>query len=168
MRLVGALLAALACLDVALLWSRSRRERINVLDGLIRAMNVIEAELGGKASPLPPLMTKLSREDGTIGAFFAAVSDALDSLGAQPFSEIWRSAVHAHFSLLPEWERSALTELGNALGRYPLQMQREAVALCREQLREQLALARKQYGEQARLVWALALSAGVLLGIVLI
>ncbi len=168
MKLAGAITIVLSCLYAAVLWNRTRKERISTLEGLIRCLNVMEAELGGKASPLPGIMALLSREKGTAGLFFASVSKELDKLGMRPFYEIWNTAAHTRLQTLSDTDREAVAALGRALGRYPLPMQLEAVIACREGLREKLHAERQANREQTRLSWALALSFGFLLWIVLI
>ena len=167
MKLFGALLSLAACLYAALVYQRASMQRIRLLEALVRALRRIEAELCAKAAPLPAIMQALSREGGCAGGFFAALSRGLQELGTRSFAELWSEAAAA-LPALDGADRAILAELGSALGRYPLPLQQRAVEDCAARLAERLETARGRYREQSRLVWALALSAGALLGIVLI
>ena len=168
-KLFGAILTAAGCLFAASAWNRSRVSRLRTLDRLVQALTYMEAELAGKAAPLPQLALRLSRQtDGAVGRFFAALVREMDALGERPFCEIWTEAAEANLPELRNRERDAIRDLGASLGRYPVGMQCEAIAVCRELLLREINAARQNEREESRLVWGLSASAGLLLWILLI
>lgn len=169
MRVLGVVLVLLGSLLLGFVWQRGQKRRIACLAGLSAALTRLEAELAGKNASLPVIALILAEEaNGAEGAFFSALSQKLSALGERSFRELWCEATEAELPALTTMEKSAMRELGGALGRYPMEMQLASLSRCRSLFEEHLARARTTLPNDARLVWGLAASSGLLLLIVLL
>ncbi len=168
-KVLGSVLILTGCAAAGYLLCAARRRRLQCLEALAAAVTAMEAELAGRAAPIPELAATLSeRFDGPAGAFFRLLLSKLDRLGETPLYKLWSEAVRETLTDLTPDERAALCELGASLGRYPLDMQRQALALCRNALSDAAAAARRKEAEERRLIWAFSTASGVLLLILLL
>lgn len=169
MRAAGALMICLACLMYCLRYSRAAGARLRELDCAAYMLELTAAELESRLTPLPELARKLSQSLGEpASGFLIRLMDGMDSLGEKSFSGIWSECAKLSFGALEEDELSALSELGTSLGRYDIDSQLSAIALCAAKLRNGAASCRTQTPEKRRLHLGLACSAAAILVVLLI
>ena len=167
-RLVGAVLVAFgsACLGLGAAADLGRRVRR--LEAVSAGLELLERELWERGSPLPELLDQLAqRTSDPACTLFAQCAQACGRLEQAPFSESWRHLVDS-LDGLPEGGRRALLPLGEVLGRYEAQGQREAIAQVRAALERERTRAEEEKLRMGRVYQALGLSGGAFLVILLL
>ena len=157
-----------ACFGAGTMVSQVKKQRIETLRGLCAALELMEAELGTRLSPMPELVGLLAgKMGGQTGAFFSHLSSLMEKLGAEDFSALWQEAANAMLDALDAADLDELCRLGHILGQYELDKQLAAVRLCAAALRSGLDAAEKEYPGEKRLGLGLSTAAGALLIIAL-
>ncbi len=168
MKVFGALMILTGSLSLSFGMCRRRRQRMKLLRDLAQALLYMEGELEGSLAPLPQLMNRLSADICRDSRpFFSVVAERLAFLGDEAFSALWSKAAEQTLKELSPREREAVQALGESLGRYPLPMQLNTIARCREFLLESEKAARQRYMDERRLIWGVPAAAALLLWIIL-
>lgn len=135
LKLIGALLlaggaGALGCSAAAQL-----SRRVAVLRALLGALEGMEREIAFRLTPMPELLERAAAESPPpVCTLFARCRTLLDELGERSMAELWREALEQVPLGLDGPGRLALEELGEVLGRYDGDGQREALAHTRAEL----------------------------------
>ena len=164
LKLIGALLlaggaGALGCSAAAQL-----SRRVAVLRALLGALEGMEREIAFRLTPMPELLERAAAESPPpVCTLFARCRTLLDELGERSMAELWREALG-----LDGPGRLALEELGEVLGRYDGDGQREALAHTRAELSRALEQAREAREKQGRMYQVLGITAGAFLVILLL
>ena len=161
LKLIGALLlaggaGALGCSAAAQL-----SRRVAVLRALLGALEGMEREIAFRLTPMPELPPPVC-------TLFARCRTLLDELGERSMAELWREALEQVPLGLDGPGRLALEELGEVLGRYDGDGQREALAHTRAELSRALEQAREAREKQGRMYQVLGITAGAFLVILLL
>lgn len=168
-RLLGAALVAGCGVWMGLQRTVWYTRRVETLQALLQALSLMEWELAGRETPLPELLRRLERETrGPVQRFFAACGEQLSSLGQSPFGALWEAAEAQVQLPLDREERSVLLEIGQVLGRYDQESQRQAISRSREQLAARLEQARAERERLGRLAGIVGASAGLITVLLLI
>ena len=134
MKGIGLLLCSSSLILTALQARSRQRNQIDTLRELCAALARMAAELAEHGTPLPQLMDELSVEaSALLRPFFEALTQSLQQLDKQSFSESWRQAVDRHLSLRTA-QKKTLKGLGGYLGRYSGELQRDALMSVRGEL----------------------------------
>ena len=166
---VGALLlaggaGALGCSAAAQL-----SRRVAVLRALLGALEGMEREIAFRLTPMPELLERAAAESPPpVCTLFARCRTLLDELGERSMAELWREALEQVPLGLDGPGRLALEELGEVLGRYDGDGQREALAHTRAELSRALEQAREAREKQGRMYQVLGITAGAFLVILLL
>ena len=167
--LIGALLlaggaGALGCSAAAQL-----SRRVAVLRALLGALEGMEREIAFRLTPMPELLERAAAESPPpVCTLFARCRTLLDELGERSMAELWREALEQVPLGLDGPGRLALEELGEVLGRYDGDGQREALAHTRAELSRALEQAREAREKQGRMYQVLGITAGAFLVILLL
>jgi len=89
-------------------------------------------------------------------------------LGEKSFSAIWEESLAVCNAALAENEFDSIRSLGNVLGKYTLETQSRALDECISLLRQSEKNASFDFPQMKRLSLGVSVSAGLLLGILLI
>lgn len=145
------------------------KERAQTLSRLIGALGHLEEELTFCLTPLPALLDSLARQtEGTVGRFFQSCLDGMRAAPQAGLRTSWRQAVDDRLGVLREEAQEAVRSLGDTLGRYDGEEQRQALrqTVARlERLRQQSEEERARLG---KVYTTVSLAAGALAVIVLI
>ena len=166
--LLGAVLVAaggalLGCQAAAGLRKRGRAVR-QMEEGLA----LLERELELSAPPLSRLLERgAAHSQGPARGLFQGCAQGLDRLDREDFSSLWRRMVRERTELTPEGQ-AVLLPLGDTLGRYDGERQREALAAARRRLGELAGRLEADSRRQGRVYQALGLSGGAFLVILLL
>ena len=167
-RLIGAVLIAFSAAWLGLSAAGELGRRVRGLANLAVGLELLERELWERGSPLPEVLTQLSqRTEEPASALFARSAAACSQLEEEPFSKAWRRLVEGLEGMTPPG-RAALLPLGEVLGRYEAQGQREAIAQARAALERERARAEEEKLRMGRVYQALGLSGGGFLVILLL
>ena len=120
------------------------------------------------ALPLSRLLERgASHSQEPARALFQGCTQGLDNLDREDFSSLWRRLVQERAELTPEGQ-AILLPLGNTLGRYEGERQRETLSAARRRLGELAARLEADSRRQGRVYQVLGLSGGAFLVILLL
>ncbi len=169
LRAAGAacLLTGAVCLGLS---ARSGlRERRETLEQLQGALTLLEEELAFRLTPMPVLLDRLGRsQEGRCALFFQTVSRGMRSDPERGLRSCWREGIREALPILREPERRCLEELGESLGRYDGESQRDVIRQTRSRLEEYLSQAREEQDRLGRIYLSVSLAGGLLAVIVLL
>lgn len=148
---------------------RQLRERTRTLERLRGALSYLEEELAFRLTALPVLLERLSqREDGRASRFFEEVLEGLRLDPEGGVRQSWRRAMVRQLPMLTEEERQTLLEVGETLGRYDAQAQRQVLKQAEERLEDCRRRSAQEERRLGRVYAALSLAGGAALILVLI
>ena len=168
MRLMGAVLVAAGGAALGFQAAASLRKRGRAVRQMEEGLALLERELELTAPPLPQLLEGGgARCQGPARALFQGCAQGLDRLDREDFSSLWRRLVQERTELTQEGQ-AVLFPLGETLGRYDGERQREALSAARRRLGELAARLEADCRRQGRVYQALGLSGGAFLVILLL
>lgn len=157
------------CLRLALGAAEEMARRASALGAWRAALEDMKGELAFRLPDMPQLLEGLARRAASPAAeTFAGAGQELDRLGVEPFCELWRQAVEGCNALLSREEREDLCRLGEVLGRYGWEDQRQAVEQVERRLAEREDRLRRQLRREGRTYGTLGLALGGFLTILLL
>ena len=169
LRLLGALLLAAGTGAVGFSAAARLASRTRALRALTGALEQMERELAFSLTPIPRLFCLLAADmPPPVGDFFTRCLAGLEELGEKPLAQIWREALEEQPMGLEGQTLDALEQLGQVLGRYDGEGQREAVALTRAELSRALEGAEADRDSRGRMYAALGLTAGAFCAVLLL
>jgi len=146
------------------------RHRCSILAQLTGAAATIRSEITTRLTPVPDLITRLTRETtAPCSLFFKNVEARLGDIGVRTLYDIWNGALDNTPELsLSSDERNALREIPRALGRYDLEEQRLALSHTERQLDSFLQRAREAQVRDSKIKGAVGVCAGIFIVLLLI
>ena len=145
------------------------RRRAQALEELHAALAWLEEELTFRLTPLPQLLERLGKDrQGEAGRFFQETATLLKSDPEGGLHQSWRQAMVQHLELLHPEERQVLLEVGQTLGRYDVQTQRQALSRCTRRLAGFRDEARSEVRRLSKVYAALSLAGGAMVILMLI
>lgn len=167
-RLVGAVLVAAGGAALGFQAAAGLGRRVRALEETAQGLALLERELELNAPPLSRLLERgAERSRGPAEALFRECLRGLDNLDREDFSTLWRRLVSDCCALGSEGQ-AVLAPLGDTLGRYDGERQREALAAARRRLEELAARLEEDSRRRGRVYQALGLSGGAFLVILLL
>ncbi len=167
-RLVGAALVAAGAAWLGLGAAAELGRRVRRLEALSAGLELLERELWERGAPLPEVFRALARRtEEPAAGLFARCAQACAALDREPFPAAWRRLAGALEGLPPE-AGAALLPLGEVLGRYEVQGQREAIGQARAALDRARRRAEEERSRMGRVYQALGLAGGGFLVILLL
>lgn len=145
------------------------RDRTRTLERLRGALCYLEEELAFRLTSLPVLLERLSqRGDGQASRFFGEVLEGLRRDPEGGVRQSWRRAMVRQLPMLAEEERQALLEVGETLGRYDAQAQRQVLKQAAQRLEECRCRSAQEEHRLGRVYAALSLAGGAALILMLV
>ena len=167
-KLVGAVLVAAGSGWLGLSAAAGLTRRLRAVQSMIVGLELMERELWERGAALPELMAALARRCAQPAAgFFQRCAEGCARLDQVPLGESWRQAVD-ELELLSLDSRAALLPLGEVLGRYEADSQRQALEHARQTLEREEQRAQEERRRLGRVYQALGLSGGAFLVILLL
>lgn len=169
LKILGVLLLVGGAGALGLLAAGKLQRRVQALRAVIGALELAERELSFRLTPIPELFAALERRAlSPASACFGRCLAGLDRLGEESLGTLWREAVEETLFDLSPRDRESLVQLGEVLGRYDGEGQREAVALTRTELTRALEGAETDRDTRGRMYTALGLTAGAFCAVLLL
>ena len=135
-RVLGAALVAAGGAVLGFQAAAGLRRQARALEQMAQGLLGLEGELEITAPPLPRLMERCAgRSEGPARELFASCAQGLERLDREELSALWRRLVEERTELGPEGQ-AVLAPLGEVLGRYEADRQREALSTARRRLEE--------------------------------
>ena len=167
-RLIGAALVAAGGAWLGYLAAKELRGQVRAVRQMAEGLALLERELELSAPPLIQLLERgAARSGGPARALFQGCLQGMDSLDRECFSALWRRLVPECGGLSPEGQ-AVLLPLGDTLGRYGGERQREALSATRRRLEELAGRLEADSRRQGWVLQALGLSGGAFLVILLL
>lgn len=167
-KLLGAVLVAAGSGWLGLSAASGLTSRLRAVQAMIAGLELLERELWEHGTALPELMAALAQRCSPPAAdFFKQCAQGCARLDRVPFGESWRQAVNGLELLSPEG-RAALLPLGEVLGRYEADSQRQALEHARQALEREELRAQEERRRLGRVYQTLGLSGGAFLVILLL
>ena len=167
-RLIGAALVAAGGAWLGYLAAKELRGQVRAVRQMAEGLALLERELELSAPPLIQLLERgAARSGGPARALFQGCLQGMDSLDRECFSALWRRLVPECRGLSSEGQ-AVLLPLGDTLGRYGEDRQREALSAARRRLEELAGRLEADSRRQGRVYQALGLSGGAFLVILLL
>lgn len=167
-RVLGAALVAAGGAVLGFQAAAGLRRQVRALEQMAQGLLGLEGELEITAPPLPRLMERCAgRSEGPARELFASCAQGLERLDREELSALWRRLVGERTELGPEGQ-DVLAPLGEVLGRYEADRQREALSTARRRLEEMADRVERDYRRRGRVYEALGLSGGAFLVILLL
>lgn len=167
-RWIGAVLVAGGGFWLGLGRARWHQSRVRVLQALIFALGQMERELREASPPMAELLAVAAKCAGPLEGCFAACLTGLSALEERPFAQLWEEAFRSAGLPLNGEELDQLAALGQVLGRYDQESQRNALQGTADLLRRDLTEAREEERRLGRLDCVLGGAAGLLAVILLL
>ena len=167
-RLIGAALVAAGGAWLGYLAAKELRGQVRAVRQMAEGLALLERELELSAPPLSRLLERgAAHSQGPARGLFQGCARGLDRLDREDFSSLWRRMVRERTELTPEGQ-AVLLPLGDTLGRYDGERQREALAAVRRRLGELAGRLEADSRRQGRVYQVLGLSGGAFLVILLL
>lgn len=169
MRYIGAVFVIVSLFAAGVCKARECRMCCDTLQSAIAMLDLISSEICTMRSPINRLTKRMEAcLEGEIKCFASKLSSELDRLGEERFCAIWRSALISCVSSLPEDCLEAVVSLGNSIGRYDSEMQKQSLDGCRAVLCAHLELIRPELKSRQKMYIGLFGGIGMIVAIVLI
>lgn len=170
LKFLGALLLAGGTAALGLNAAHRLSVRLQVLSSLLTALQLMQAEIAFRQTPVPELLEQLTHQlPPPADGLFALCAQRGEELGRVPFSEIWRESVESCRGLeLSRQERRELAAIGNILGRYDVDGQLAALAALERRVEQLFSQAQQERDSRSKVFSALGIVTGLALIILLL
>ena len=165
---IGAILIIVSCSGCGFSIAAGKRREEKILCQLMDLLQVIEADLQYRITPLPDLCRMAAGETGGIlrtvfmNLYRELSWQKLPDAGSCMYAAIQRTGE------MPTRVRRLLVQLGNTLGRFDLPGQLQGIRMVRKRCEESLAHIRKNRDERLRSYQTLGVCAGTALAVILL
>ena len=169
MRLLAALLLSFSALSIGIMRARELKNTVQCLRELITLLELIKNEICTRRTPLGSILSQAGRmELGFVGAFVLCLTENLGAIGEKSFGELWTDCIGKTLGHLPQSVRSELAAVGGCIGRYDAELQAQSLDRCISVIKRELDIKTASLASGQRLSISLALSAGLIVSIILI
>lgn len=167
-RMMGTVLLAGGAALLGMTAARRTKNRVQDLRMLAEGLRAVLRELSYRLAPLPELLC--SAEEQTVErvqTFFSLCAQGADHLNGRTFQMVWEQAAEASRMCLEREDWQCLASLGQVLGRYDCESQRQALNASLSRLEDRCREAAEQSRQLGKLYHVLGLTAGAFLLILL-
>ncbi len=167
MKAAGALIVILSCSAMGLSMARSLRRRAEFLHSLVRSLTLMRNELCASLLPVREVLTLLAQDTNSSAREFFAC--CLSGFEDNNFKTAWTSAALSGRAWgMDEEECRTLAGLGDVIGRYEAEKQRELIDRAAEYFDLRSKLADEEKRRQYKLRAALGVGSGLMLTILML
>lgn len=168
-RWIGAILVAGGTAAAGFSAVQRLHARVRLLHCMISALELMQAEIYFKLTPLPRLMEQMAKRAGApLRPFFAHAARLMAQLGEHSFQSLWNKAVMDTGGEWKAGERELMADLGGLLGRYDVEAQCRALTYTKGRMERLLTDAEAERARQGRVYGALGVAAGLAIVIILL
>jgi len=168
-KVFGMLLIISVFIGTCLEGLRAEKKGICMLRDIYRALQLMDGELSSRSCTLEEMLLSVSIDTcGDVHTFYSSIRNALNSLGEQEFSGIWKEKAKENLCGINNEALDTLCNLGNFLGRYDLDRQLSAIRESAARIDQLHQLEYSNYSKTKRLKLSVAGALGAMLIIVLI
>lgn len=169
MRYIGAIILVISALYIGISKAREERQRVKILRELCSALNILKNEICANRTPLGKVISMQSlNSTDTLKAFFSNLGIELENLGDRRFADIWKECIGFSLNILPEKSKTELIALGNSLGRYDSELQKQAIERCIYTLQDECVLLESGLANNEKMYIGLSGGAGLIIALMLV
>lgn len=168
-KLAGIVLLLTGSVGLGLSAIRRLEHRVTTLRALTDALQVMECEMDFHIPTMKEMLLEAAqRTKEPASRFLSACAQGMEELQERPLFDLWKQCMLDELPELTPCDLDALLALGEILGRYDAEGQRNAIAAARSRLSDCLADAREERRRKGRVYGALSVTAGMFAVILLI
>jgi len=165
-KIFGAIFILFSPAAAAYVLTESLRAAAAARAAIRRGLKLMQSEISVRLTPIPELTERLAECSETpFRDFMSELHFNLSGLGECEFTEIWDKSL-AVIKLAPD-EMSVLKDLGRSIGRYDAEEQCAALRYAEERFDDFAARAEQRRSADSRIRAAAALSAGIIIILIL-
>lgn len=169
MTYLGALVVVISAFFIGVSKAREEKNRVRTLRDLISALDILKNEICTNKTPIGKILSMdCMLTFKTLNSFFKALETEFSDLGDKRFSNIWSECINNTLMLLPDKSKNELLVLGNNLGRYDSELQKEAIERCIRVLQSECEELERGLNNNEKMYIGLYGGAGLVLALVLI
>lgn len=169
LKAVGSVLLLCGCIWIGMMNVKQMDKRLKILRSLLNALEVMEREMSFSMPLLEDLLICVSRlSEGEVRRFLSFCSNELKNESGNLFCEIWNRAAYEHLAILKREDLDHVLALGNVLGRYDSDGQRQAICHAHAAIKQILLRAETERTSQGKVYKAISATVGVFLVILLL
>lgn len=166
-KLTGSLLIVMSCGGIGFSLAASHRTEIRTLQEFLRLLDLIEAELSFRLTPLPQLCRTASKRCDAFQGILLAYTEALESQ-ISPDPKACMETVLLKHKTLGSGAKKYLQSFGETMGMFDLPGQLKQLSALRENCRRELDALEENKDVRLRCYQALGLCVGAALAILFI
>lgn len=169
LKFAGALLLLCGCVGVGMQQVRKMDRRVTVIRSLLRALETLERELSFRIPLMEEMLSAAANaaEEPTC-SFLLLCKDQLKENTGTTFANIWNNAAKEKFFFLKKQELDPVCALGEILGRYDCEGQKQAIRQTCAALEDILVNAESERKNRGRVCKVLSTVIGAFLVILLL
>ncbi len=171
MKIIGCILVIASSTGMGFYFSTQMRSRINDLKELRKLIGLLRGDIRYANTPLPEAIHSLyRRHTGGFHEFFKQVSDKLNELSGQTFSEVWKTAAESELggTSLAKKDKLHMIQFGENLGYLDKDMQMNTIDLYLSQLESEITDLSGTVKEKSYLYNTLGIMAGIFITIIMV
>ena len=169
MTYLGALIVVISALSLGVFKAKEERTKTKTLCELCSMLEMFENEICTNRTPLGKVISARSMKSLVLlRPFLSSMQSGFKDLGDRRFFDIWSESINNTLMLLPEKSKSELIKLGNSLGRYDSDLQRNAIERCMSVLRSECEELESGLKNNEKMYIGLSGGAGLILALMLI
>lgn len=171
LKIIGAIIIITSSTAIGLYYSTLAKTRVEELKDLRKCMYILKGDIRYSATPLPEaIKTVAMKIESNLSPFFNKISDELNKLEGNTFSEIWERCVKAELnqSCLSIKDKMYLVHFGESMGYLDKDTQMSTIDLYISQLDTEIDELTITVKEKTRLYNLLGIMGGIFVTIIII
>lgn len=169
MTYIGALILVISAFFVGVSKAKEEKCKVETLRELCSALDIFKNEICSNKTPIGKVISLDSLKMlPNLSPFFSELECQFGCLGDKRFSDIWSESVLKTLKQIPEKSKNELIALGNSLGRYDSDLQRDAIERCMHILQSECEELERGLSNNEKMYIGLFGGAGLILALVLI
>lgn len=169
MTYLGAFILIISALFIGVSKAKEEKCKVETLRELRLALDIFKNEICTNKTPIGKVTSMESlKAFSNLRQFFSELESQFGCIGDKRFADIWSDSILKTLNQIPEKSKNALIALGNSLGRYDSDLQREAIEQCIHILQSECEELERGLTDNEKMYIGLYGGAGLILALVLI
>ena len=169
MSYIGAIILVISALYIGVSKAREERCKVKTLRELCSALDILKNEICTNRTPIGKVisMQRLNSFEA-INGFFSILGNEFENLGDRRFADIWSECIEQALGILPDKSKTELIALGNSIGRYDSELQKQAIERCSNALQSECEALESVLINNEKMYIGLSGGAGAILALMLV
>lgn len=158
---IGILSIAAGCIGVGIDWTSALRVRISTLRAMEQSLHLFRGFTETYRLPLGIVCQKISEQvDAPVNLFYSCLSESFIRQDETQSSEIWKRTIECMGRAFDKEDQMLFLQIGDFIGVQNLDIQKQVLNLCLEQIQERICLLETDRPQKEKLYRVLSLTAG--------